>query len=94
MRGERGGWRDPFRFALAPESTRLSSGGRTRTPNGRARTCSVADYTTPEGEDILLAGAAEPAPPVESGLHGVVAAAVGLAGLARRPASRWRRRTR
>ena len=24
------------------------SGGRTRTPNDRARTCSVADYTTPE----------------------------------------------
>ncbi len=25
-----------------------SSGGRTRTPNNRARTCRVADYTTPE----------------------------------------------
>src|SRR5262245_21867475 len=25
-----------------------SSGGRTRTPNDRARTCCVADYTTPE----------------------------------------------
>ena len=25
------------------------SGGRTRTPNDRARTCCVADYTTPEG---------------------------------------------
>ena len=27
---------------------RPSSGGRTRTPNGRARTCCVANYTTPD----------------------------------------------
>src|SRR5436305_8333548 len=26
-----------------------SSGGRTRTPKDRTRTCCVADYTTPEG---------------------------------------------
>jgi hypothetical protein len=30
-----------------PEN-RIGSGGRTRTPNNRARTCRVADYTTPE----------------------------------------------
>ena len=29
----------------------LALGGRTRTPNDRARTCSVADYTTPEWAD-------------------------------------------
>ena len=33
----------------------LRSGGRTRTPNDRARTCCVAYYTTPEGF-IILAG--------------------------------------
>ena len=32
-----------------------SSGGRTRTPNDRARTCCVADYTTPEGGRHRLA---------------------------------------
>ena len=26
----------------------IGSGGRTRTPNNRARTCRVADYTTPD----------------------------------------------
>jgi hypothetical protein len=31
--------------------SRSGSGGRTRTPNDRARTCSVADYTTPERVD-------------------------------------------
>jgi hypothetical protein len=31
------------------KSYRHRSGGRTRTPNDRARTCCVADYTTPEG---------------------------------------------
>ena len=31
------------------------SGGRTRTPNDRARTCCVADYTTPEGGRHRLA---------------------------------------
>lgn len=33
----------------------VRSGGRTRTPNDRARTCCVAYYTTPEGF-IILAG--------------------------------------
>ena len=37
-------WVGPFRRG---EPT--GSGGRTRTPNDRARTCCVADYTTPEG---------------------------------------------
>ena len=32
-----------------------SSGGRTRTPNNRARTCRVADYTTPEWAEERLA---------------------------------------
>src|SRR5579862_7467332 len=31
-----------------PTTLLLSSGGRTRTPNNRARTCRVADYTTPD----------------------------------------------
>src|ERR1700728_1084855 len=34
----------------------LSSGGRTRTPNNRARTCRVADYTTPEWADRKASG--------------------------------------
>src|SRR4051794_477802 len=37
---------------MGPKGARLSpgagSGGRTRTPNNRARTCRVANYTTPE----------------------------------------------
>ena len=36
-----------------------SSGGRTRTPNNRARTCRVADYTTPEGRDQPTRAASE-----------------------------------
>ena len=34
------------------------SGGRTRTPNYRARTCRVADYTTPEWGGVIVTGAA------------------------------------
>ncbi len=35
--------------------SRGGSGGRTRTPNDRARTCCVADYTTPERVEDMLA---------------------------------------
>src|ERR1700682_709164 len=36
-------------------SEKGGSGGRTRTPNGRARTCCVADYTTPDWALATLA---------------------------------------
>ena len=35
-----------------------SSGERTRTPNYRARTCRVADYTTPEWGGVIVTGPA------------------------------------
>jgi hypothetical protein len=40
----------PLDDGAGPEQTRYSvgSGGRTRTPNDRTRTCCVTDYTTPE----------------------------------------------
>ncbi len=40
----------------------ICSGGRTRTPNNRARTCRVADYTTPEWASLRLADLREAAP--------------------------------
>jgi hypothetical protein len=39
---------EPWREARARHYAVSSSGGRTRTPNNRARTCRVANYTTPE----------------------------------------------
>src|SRR2546426_12460827 len=47
------------------------SGGRTRTPNDRARTCCVADYTTPERAGTSLPGCGAGDDPVHAGLGAI-----------------------
>lgn len=67
-----------------PERVPTGSGGRTRTPNDRARTCCVADYTTPEGrrQDSPSPGrATKPTgPATESGAEPVRAVGPGQPG--------------
>ena len=50
--------------------SRSGSGGRTRTPNDRARTCSVADYTTPEWAELHASRLAAGARDARRGLPG------------------------
>ena len=54
-----------------------SSGGRTRTPKDRTRTCCVADYTTPEGAAIRLADPVARSVQADSAARGAAAGASG-----------------